>query len=344
MRKFIATASALAVIMATSVSPALAAVTILDTVSADEADGTTLAAMQLQCDNLAAAHQPGNKDIWSGDVVPGDITQVSGPTVNGPRTIDQSTVQGFDFHPSVQKIVGDPYRNGGSVNMFGDAIATAGYYDYSTYNFTANYDSTFAHAFTCDISNEAYIPPVLIPGHPLEGYYINCDFGHGQGNDNSGACDDVGQPQGSCVAHTAQGASWEHWGEDTEQCKFIKTADPAEDSYTDEDWGPPTLFGNEPGVAVNQNQSDNLNAFEDHGGRVELTGEKALGQVVVCISPSSTGKKLPGEWVKKNGYDGNKCSGAWFYGTTPYSLANYAGTHTPNLNLGNGSGVTIPND
>lgn len=71
---------------------------------------------------------------------------------------------------------------------------------------------------------------------------------------------------------------------------------------------------NEPGIAVSQTRTDNLNSFEDHGASVQLTGEKVLGTVVVCISPSSTGKKLPGEWRQQNGYTGDKCTTAWFNG------------------------------
>ena len=63
---------------------------------------------------------------------------------------------------------------------------------------------------------------------------------------------------------------------------------------------------------------------------------------MVCISPSKTGTKLPGAWEKKNGYTGDKCTTAWYNGTAPYSLTDYAGTNVPNLNDGSHNWVTVP--
>ena len=63
---------------------------------------------------------------------------------------------------------------------------------------------------------------------------------------------------------------------------------------------------------------------------------------MVCISPAKGTKGNPGVWTKQNGYTGDKCSAAWYQGTSPYSLANYAGTTTPNLNDGSHNWVTIP--
>lgn len=59
-----------------------------------------------------------------------------------------------------------------------------------------------------------------------------------------------------------------------------------------------------------------------------------LGVVVVCISPSSTGKKLPGEWRQQNGYTGDKCTTAWYNGGATVGVLN--------LNTGSNNGVTIP--
>jgi hypothetical protein len=319
MRKFISCVSAIAVIAATS-TPAFAAVTVLGTAIPEAADGATLAAMESQCAALAAAHDTGNGDIWSAEVVEGAVTPVSGPTLNASPNydIDEGSVQGFDFHPSETKIDGDPKRNGGSPNMFGVQIATAGYYGYSTYNFTADYDSVFAHAFSCDISKEKYNAPVLIPGHPVEGFYTN------PGTDPS-------EGEGSCQGVNNTNP---HWGTSFGACVWNETGPATDDEYTEESWDPAVFVVNEPGIAVNQTQTDTLDSFEDHGASVELTGERVLGTVVVCISPSSTGKKLPGEWRQQNGYTGDKCTTAWYNGGATVGV--------PNLNTGSNNGVTIP--
>src|SRR4051794_14798795 len=126
--------------------------------TADGADGTTQAAEQAQCDALAAAHDTDNGDIWSAVVVPGTATLIAGPTeVGGTRVIDNSSIVGTGiFVPSVREIHGNPFRTGGSVNLFGDQWASAGYYPDSTYNFTADFTSTFAYAFSCDIQDAVY--------------------------------------------------------------------------------------------------------------------------------------------------------------------------------------------
>lgn len=237
MRKFISCVSAMAVIAATS-SPALATQSVVEAVVADAADGATLAGMESQCDALAALHAVGNQDLWSAEVVQGDVTYVSGPTLNASPNydIDETSIMPFGFHPSVTKIAGDPKRNGGSVNMFGVQIATAGYYDYTTYNFTADYNSTYSHAFSCDISKEAYIPPVFVPGHGVEGFYTN------NGTNPSGG-------EGSCQGLNPSNP---HFGQDIGNCMFTKTGDAVPDSYTDADYGPLTFVVNEPGTAINQ--------------------------------------------------------------------------------------------
>jgi len=336
-----------AVMCSTALYTILPAAAFADTVPdpiADPTSAETLAAMQLQCDNLAAAHDTGNGDEWTGEVVEGSVTKVSGPTeVAGTRVIDEDSIVGIGT-PTYGgiHIAGDPYRNGGSVNMFGAQRATDKTWPDSTYNFTADFDTTFAHAFSCDIYQAVFHPAVHIPGHKIQGYYINCDFGHGQGNDNGGTCEDVGQPQGSCLAHNNVGESLPFWGEDTEQCKFIVTGpavDPVdEDAYLDD----PVFVVNEAGMPVNQDQTDSLEGFEDHGGTVTAHGDFFVAQVVVCISPAKGTKGIPGVWTKQNGYTGDKCNAAWYQGTTPYSLANYAGTNVPNLNDGSHNWVTIP--
>src|SRR4030095_5625648 len=107
-----------------SFNPVLATAAWADTVptpTADAADATTLAAMQNQCDILAAVHDNGNGDVWSGEVDEGLATLVAGPDeVAGSRVIDESTIVGTGtFTPGSTYIQGEPFRIGGSVNMFG---------------------------------------------------------------------------------------------------------------------------------------------------------------------------------------------------------------------------------
>jgi len=97
---------------------------------ANPADQTTLDAMTSQCEAIALNYgQPdGQNDHWTGEVVEGAVDLVAGPTeVDGTRVIDEDSIQPVgDFVPSVKEIRGDPYRTGGSVNLFGDQWATAG--------------------------------------------------------------------------------------------------------------------------------------------------------------------------------------------------------------------------
>jgi hypothetical protein len=162
-------------------SPAFA--DTIPTPIADATDGTTLAAMQTQCDTLAAAHDTSNGDVWTGVVVEGLVTLVAGPTeVGGTRIIDETSIVGTGtFTPGHTYIQGDPFRIGGSVNMFGDQYADSGSWSDSTYNYTADFDSTFSHAFSCNIYQA-----VFHPGDPLNGYYeIRADL--------------VGTPQANAV-------------------------------------------------------------------------------------------------------------------------------------------------
>ena len=300
MRAFTALVSSAALIAAMSSAPASAAVTLLDAVPAANPGMIELDGMQDQCDDLAAAHDTGDGDIWTGEVVLGAVTLVNGPTYVGTHSIDDAIgdpVGAGTFTPAHVEILGDPYRNGGSVNMFGIQQSVGGYYSASAYDFLGDFETTYSHAFSCDIVQEDYIPPVFVPGTPVQGYYVNCDFGHGQGNDNSESCDEVGQPQGSCLAHTEAGPTWPGWGRDTEQC-------------------------------------NQLLAHEDNGEGFSTDETLLIGQVVVCISPSNTGKKLPGEWRQQNGYTGNKCTTEWYNGGATVGV--------PNLNDGSHNWVTVP--
>ncbi len=288
------------------------------------ADATTLAAMQDQCTALAALHGPasGDNDQWSGQVVEGNTTLIAGPTeVGGTRSIDHNSIVGTGTYvPSAREIRGNPFKNGGSVNMFGDQWSTAGFYPDSTYNFTANFNSTFAHAFSCNIQDAVYHPPVDHPAVPVQGFYTNpgTEPSHGEGS-----CQGVGPDN-------------PHWGASFGACEWHETA-PAHDAYTDPAyWDAPVTVAHEPGIAINQDQTDTLNGFEDHGGIVQVTGEYHVGQPVICISPGSKG----GSWRTQNGYGGGSLSGPAAGCNTPYfKIAPWGnGSQTSN-----GTFTSVPN-
>jgi hypothetical protein len=300
-------ATALSPILST---PSFAAVTILDdTPAAAGPSAANLLAMEGQCDALAAAH--GVK--WTGELDESSIaaTYVSGPTEIGTHTYalngvgDQ--VGAGTFTPAHIEIEGDPYRNGGSVNMFGDAVAVGGYYSASAYDFEADFSTTYSYSFNCTMSESVYIP--------AEGYYVIEPTD--QGNEEAG--------QQSCDAFTALGSTWEHWGSDHAQCDFVKTGgDVNEDQERPDEAGTPII----------QAQTDSLLAHEDFGEGFSTSETLAIGKVVVCISPSKTGTKLPGAWQTHNGYTGNLCTTEWYNGG--------AKTNVSNLNDGSHNWVTVP--
>ena len=283
-----------------SFNPVLATAAWADTVptpTADAADATTLAAMQNQCDILAAVHDNGNGDVWSGEVDEGLATLVAGPDeVAGSRVIDESTIVGTGtFTPGSTYIQGEPFRIGGSVNMFGDQYADAGSWSDSEYDFTADFESTFAHAFDCNIYQEVFHEGVNIPGHPVEGFYTNTI------ENGNGDCQGIPNTN-------------PHWGQDIGACEWHETGPATEDEIVDPYFDPAALIDTVPGVPVNQDQTDSLDGFEDHGGPVQAEGGPFhIGQVVICISPSTSTKKgVPGAWVAKNGYTGTNCTTDWF--------------------------------
>ena len=319
-------------------SPALAAVTLLDPVPAADPTGlndANLALAQAQCDAAAATYDldgpSEDSNIYTGEVVEGTASLVSGPTEVGTHTfaangVGEQTGAGT-FTPAHRDILGNPYRNGGSVNMFGIQEAVGGHYSNSSYDFEGTFTTTYAHPYTCTINVEVFHAAVH---HNVQGHYINCDFGHGQGNDNGGAgtCDENGEPQGSCAAHNATGDTLPFWGEDTEQCKFIVTHEAYDDPAYHDD--PAPVATGVPGGSYNQDQTDTLLAHESFGEGFDTSETLIIGQVVVCISP----KKLPGTWTKQNGYTGSLCTTAWYNGGATVGV--------PNLNDGSHNWVTVP--
>jgi hypothetical protein len=94
------------------------------------------------------------------------------------------------------------------------------------------------------------------------------------------------------------------------------------------------VVSNAAGGSYNQDQTDELSAHESAGEGFDTSETLNIGQVVVCISPSKTGTKLPGAWTKKNGYTGDKCTTIWYNSG--------AMTGVSNLNIGSHNWVTVP--
>lgn len=202
-----ASAMAILTINAVTTTPVMAAPTTQPTPAT--VDATSQAAMQGQCDALASAQPLGQygEDIWTGEVV--EITQAitSGPTQNGLRTIVGEVRGTGIFTPSGVSIDGQPYRVGGSVNMFGTQIATAAKWSNSEYSYTADFDSTQTISFKCALSVEVYHPPVTRIISP-EQYVINDD---GRGGDDDDV-DDRGNKGGdkerpNCSNYTSPGGA-----------------------------------------------------------------------------------------------------------------------------------------
>lgn len=267
-------------------------------------NGSTLDAMQGQCDIIAGGYDTGNGDRWTGVVVPGAAVLIAGPTeVDGTRDVDESTIQhAGTYVPATLEIRGEPFRIGGSVNLFGDQWSTAGYWTDSTYYFTADFNSTFRYDFTCEVYQEVFHEEEVIHHRAVGIYVFNDD---GTGNDEDAV-------RANCEQYTDNGQPW--WGDpfrpnpDNPRCRFEGT--PAYDEVIPESFDPPELRATVAGTPVDEEQTDTLTAFEDHGGPVQVTGEFHVGQTVVCISPK---KPTPGgTWQRHNGYTGGNCTTAYF--------------------------------
>jgi len=285
-------------ILAGSFNPMLAtqawaATVVLDpTPPAEGPSPDTLAAMQDQCDTLAFNHTEGD---YTGEVDVGSIiaTYVSGPTEVAPfHTIDDAiagTLVGVGFVPGAITIEGDPFRIGGSVNMFGLQVADGGEFTSSTYDFTHDFETVYSYAFNCNMTETVFTG--------ASGYYeLAGDFG-----DSNEAI------RGNCDAFTALGDNdprpkW--WGDPYHggtalkpHCRFVGTVGDPE----------PQERPDEAGTPIQETQTNELLAHENAGEGYPVEGDILLGQVVICISPTTstqTKKGVPGTWTPKNGYNG----------------------------------------
>jgi hypothetical protein len=299
-------------------APALAftdgTATIDDPVS-EGPDATTLAAMQARCGQIAAGKGP---NTWHGtlgdyeDAGEGEI--ISGPTVAGARVKGPITGYGGQTPASVQ-VATDPYRNGGSVNMFALAHVVGATWNDSEYDFTQAFTWVAEYDFTCEMTED-------VP-HPALGIHVWT--GPSQADGGAAACADT-------VAHP-----YDDRGEHCEWQQTVPagvTPTPGADEYD----------------SITQNEGDDLEGHEDHNGPIPVDpNEIDLDpvQVVVCISPTTGTAKRPGAWVAKNGYSGGVMAPSATSGTTPgCNTAWFNGGATlgvTNLNTsGNSMNVTVP--
>ncbi len=335
MKKFITAtligATALSPIINSAVS---AAVILTDPIpSADPAGLTSanLTTAQAQCDALAVTMDldgPGARsDIYTAEVVEIGATLFAGPTEIGTHSnadalgplvpADDATAQALAPY-----IDGNPYRNGGSVNMFGVQKTDGVRYSASQYDFYGDFRTTYRHEYQCEVFKETFVPGYTT--RPV-GYYITYDDGNGA---------DEQAVRANCAQFSDNGQPW--WGQlyrpsDAQRhCEFVGT----QGETVPDDWEAPVSQGLFAGGFFNQSQDDELLAHETHGESYIDPATATIGQVVVCISPSSTGKKLPGEWLQKNGYTGDKCNTVWYNGGATIDV--------PNLNDGSHNFVTVP--
>ncbi|WP_423142784.1 hypothetical protein ACOYW6_05395 [Parablastomonas sp. CN1-191] len=247
----------------------------------------------------------------------GAESEVGGTRVETPGTrvgVGTPTYSGLS-------IAGRPFRNGGSVNMFGDQVATDRTFSNSTYDFTADFSTVTTFGYSCNFSQatETHHDAVYTDG-PVQGFYTN------NGTNPSGG-------QGSCQGLSPANP---HWGEDLGNCTWHYTGPGVPVLVTPESWTTDGTLTPRPDLATSHtiDQTDTVN----HGGH-ELNGgiwtEHAgpndrwlAAKVVVCISP----KKLPGIWTQQNGYTGSDCN------TTYFNSASWGG----GSQTSNGTYISVP--
>lgn len=296
--------AAIAALLSTSLisSPTFATATFDDAAPAgiDNADA------QAVCDTLASNHGGTAPLVYHGTLEQGSISGeiVTGPTANGDPSAPTNVQPGdgaVQVPESVQ-VVTDPYRIGGSVNMFGMARVVAAHWDFSQYDFTQAFVWTSNYSFTCNMTET--VPTPALGVHEWVG----------PANASQQAKDECADT----VAHPYddRGAA----------CAWRETIPAGTD---EEDRDPET------GYILGVNEGGTLNGHEDHGGPIPVNEGEVDSpdvQVVVCISPI----KKAGTWTKKNGYTGDKCTTTW-YNTGAITSSPYT-----NINSSSNNIVTIP--
>jgi hypothetical protein len=256
----------------------------------------------------------------------GTPTEVAGTRVETPGSrfgTGTATYSGLS-------IAGNPYRTGGSVNMFGDQVATQKNWANSEYDFTAQYATVTTFSYECHVTQqtETYHPAVFIPGHPVLGRYVVDPDANGNEEAKQQSCNAANALAPTAPLWTAPG----FWGDSPHaNCIFVQTAEATDDVNEPEYW---TLDNPTDRPDLNSAHSlDETNYADDNGheanaGPWTQSGSWFVGKVVVCISPT----KLPGTWRTQNGYAGTKCNTTYF-NTAPWG----GGSQTSN-----GTYISVP--
>ena len=250
--------------------------------------------------------------------------QVDGaPTeVSGSRVINEASRFGTGTVTySGLSIAGNPYRTGGSVNMFGDQVATNKNWSNSEYDFTANFDTVTTISYTCEVTQqtETHVAAVHIPGRKVQGYYTNPGHSTGVVADCNGFDE-----------------TKDFWGEDKGACIFTQTGPAVDPVDIEESWTldvPIDRTDLNTFHTVNETNTASGTGHEVNGGPFTQIGTWLAQKVVICISPSKTVKGgTPGAWANHNCYLGSKCTTAWF-NVAPWS----GGSQTSN-----GTYISVP--
>lgn len=273
--------------------------------------------------NSTATNHDGSQ-VWSVETVytPGDKTtgaaqEVAGSKVEIPGTrfgTGSFSLSGISLLPGTI-----PFRNGGSVNMFGNRYATSKDWTNSTfqYNYDASIKTTFNFSCVITENHETVTPGEVHPGLP-GGQYINhggqvCrgitpdnpNWGEDEVSDNSG-----GENNGQSCHFVSDGTT------------LPGTTDP--DDYDYNDVAHPELT-----ASKTQDQTDfdyGLEGTDTNGGPWSDTTHTFYDStVVICISPSTSTKRTVAGWATQNGYTGSLCTTAHFL-TDPRDPLNMSST------------------
>lgn len=252
------------------------------------ANSTTEATMDSTCAALMPAtllHDGTSAASYSVD----SVVETEAPAVNTDTEVADTRVGVGSPTYSGLSIANGPFRIGGSVNMFGDQVATTRTYaDGSTFKFDRHTSITTSYTWTCTITVQT---ETYTPAGPVEGFYVNT----------------IENGNGDCGGLSPANP---HWGQDIGACKFTKTGDGTEESW---DLGTPIVTATSQGPISQTDESDTYGLDGFDLTPFTQTGNWFVGQVVICISP----KKLPGTWTKQNGYTGDNCNTAYF-NTAPW--------------------------
>lgn len=253
--------------------------------------------------------------VWS-TAVENVVGVERAPSETGRNEIDGTRVGTGTPSYAGLAIAAGPYRIGGSVNMFGDQVATTKTWATSEFDWLVTYANATDFSFGCSVAQESetWTDPVVVDPVPAEGYYTNPSENNGGGDGNG-----VVHGGGSGANQSCSGFSNTHpfWGQNIGACVWTQTA-PGTPGYTIPGYWtrnpttPRTDLASTGSTVQNDPDSTEV-VHEYNGGAYTLTGSWFVGQVVICISPSTGTKKgVPGEWRTQNGYTGTNCNTTYF--------------------------------